>query len=363
MTAGFFSSFRGKTGVSITEQRQLITLKSPTFQSFLDQTFQTNLEETLADQFPMSGKIKNFASTILQFADYKKIPSFFCRNRYVYVNDSYAVYDCSDYLVGMSEPDEEFFANFQNHLKYYNVLNSIADTYYYVLENSSSYDFENHRLVIDAYSLLKENLQGDYHLGKFQHNTFEEYQKYFYKSDHHWNLYGSYLGYTEIMKLLKPEDEVLTPEGIRIISKYPFYGSVAKQTRQWNFGEVFQYYEFSLPEHEEYIDGKLKNYGNYNPKDEDIKAYDNYYALVYGGDEAEIFYDFKKDEKENLLILASSYSNPINRLIASHFNHTYVLDLRHSSVSDFRQYVEEHDIDKILVLASPEFLFNARFNR
>ena len=85
--------------------------------------------------------------------------------------------------------------------------------------------------------------------------------------------------------------------------------------------------------------------GNYNKKE-----YINHYAKYYGDDYAEVIFDFSNPNKQNLLVLCTSYSNAIKQLLASHFNKTYYIDLRHNKDFKVNEYIEENDIDKVLLL-------------
>ncbi len=362
MGIGFLTIFLEPKDKSSLENRGLKKFSLPTISTFFNGQFQDNLESAYADQFPYSRKIKSVMGNVLNFMDYRSIPEKICQNRYVAINEDHAIFNCADTILQLPIDAELYKDNIANHLSYYNELNALADTYYYVLERSNAYNFEEGKLAIDVYDILSKNLKGNYHIAKFDHNTFEEVKKYFYKGDHHWNLYGSYLGYLEIMKMLKPSDTPLVPTGIVTVKGQPFVGSNAKETKQWDISEPFQYYTFSLPEHVVYVEGKLQNYGNYEIKSNNV-PYFNYYSKVYGNDVSEIMYDFNQDEKENLMILASSYSNPINRLIASHFNQTFVVDMRFYNKINFEEYVKAHHITKILVLASTEVVAYEDFNR
>ena len=72
-----------------------------------------------------------------------------------------------------------------------------------------------------------------------------------------------------------------------------------------------------------------------------------------------IFYDFAQPEAGKLLLIASSYSNPINGLIASHYDQTYVIDLRYyeewaGRPFDIVSYAAEKEIDDVLLLGDIE---------
>ena len=77
----------------------------------------------------------------------------------------------------------------------------------------------------------------------------------------------------------------------------------------------------------------------------------DHYRELYGADFGEIVYDYKND-KENLLIIANSYSNSINGLIASHFNKTYIVDPRHYKNFNYQSYITNNNIDKVLVIGN-----------
>ncbi len=358
---GFVTIFKTPKKYSHLENRILSSFTVPTLATFSNGTFQDNLESALSDQFILSRKIKEESMNLLNFVDYRNINKKICNNRYVYINSTLATFDCSDYIVTLPETADKNQANFENHLTYYNKLNELSDVYYYVISRSAAFDFENDKLSIDTYKYLVNNLEGDYHISALDCNDFETYKKYFFKTDHHWNLYGSYQGYKDIVKLLKIKDDVLEPKGIKTIDGPPFLGSSGKSGKIAYIKEKFSYYDFDFKEHYELIDGRLTKYGDSDFTSNDIKFLD-YYLTVYGDNLREVEFDFQNEKKDNLLIIGSSYTNPINRLIASHFNKTYVIDLRSFDSLDFEEYLKLKEIDKVLIVASTESVFNKLFN-
>ena len=108
---------------------------------------------------------------------------------------------------------------------------------------------------------------------------------------------------------------------------------------------------------EEYFD---KIYDNNN-------KYINHYGEFYGYDYGEIIYDFNQLQKENLLIIASSFSNPINSLLASNFNKTYIIDLRHYKNYtgydfDIKEYIDKNNIQKTLIIMDYGYLISENNN-
>jgi hypothetical protein len=209
---------------------------------------------------------------------------------------------------------------------------------------------------------LKENLTGDYKIKSLDNYSYENYSKLFYKTDHHWNYIGSYQGYKEIHDLLDLDDDYLEPSE-ELVAKYDFFGSHAKSSKMLTHGEEFRYYKFDYKEHSTYLNGQIGLYSNPNRKTKE--KYINYYQLIYGGDGVDLLYNFNDPDKDNLLIIATSFSNPINEMIASHFNKTYVIDLRKmrndsGSPVNLKEYVRWHDIDKVLVIVSTDFMDTAQ---
>ena len=81
----------------------------------------------------------------------------------------------------------------------------------------------------------------------------------------------------------------------------------------------------------------------------------NHYAYYYGGDFGEIIIENPKKDAGRLLVLADSYSNPLNLLLASHYSQTFIIDLRYyqrdmGQAFDLDQYIAEHQADTLLML-------------
>lgn len=156
----------------------------------------------------------------------------------------------------------------------------------------------------------------------------------------------------------------MVPEELLEFEDTVFYGSTARNLSFYDIKETFKGYKFNYKEHDEYIDGKLDNYGNYKKYYEGIynnSTLNSYYSDFYGNDYGEIKYDYHDESKDNLLVLSSSFSNPINALIATHFNKTYIVDLRHYNDFNIYNYVEENKIDKVLFIADYNFFNQTDF--
>ena len=144
-----------------------------------------------------------------------------------------------------------------------------------------------------------------------------------------------------------------------------FQGSYARQTHTLCADETFSFQTFDLPKFSTEINGRRRAYGNvgmYEKKKYPTDALSNHYANCFGGDFGQIVYDFGTTGKGKLLLVASSYSNPINALIAAGFDKTYVVDLRYyqgwaGKPFDPASYCQEHGIDQVLLLGDVNLFY------
>ena len=280
-------------------------------------------------------------------------------------------FNCEDYMVSRpKEMSDNELKSYERHVSNYNRLNELADVYYYFIPSYNTIDFETGERVVDAEGMLKTDLKGERMLGSLEINGYEDYKKYFYKTDHHWNHAGSYEGYLGIAKMLGIDNPVGEPE---LLTNHDiFYGSHANAILYYDIKEEFDYYDFEFPEHDTYVNGKKSEYGNLEKYKNHDYADKNpamgYYEYVYGGNNGEVIFDYHNPGTGNLLIISNSYGNAVKNLIAQHFDKTYAVDLRNYKKAmgkDFvaREYIEEHGISKVLVILTLSFLYNDNANQ
>ena len=229
--------------------------------------------------------------------------------------------------------------------------------YLYFINSSMSVDFRNPGKY-DPFGVIKRNFDMDGY-DELSFSNFEEYKKLFYQTDHHWNYRGSYEGYKQCIRMLEGDDvEILVPTGTHT---YPtiYNGSLARDNAIKCSTEKFTVYEFDIPPYKTYIDDVEGFYGYryLYVSDDDFphNTYSNHYGMYYGDDHAKVVYVFDNPDAQSLLILATSYSNAVNELIASHYKETHILDFRHyrkkyGEPIDAQSYMEAHNLDKLLIL-------------
>ncbi len=349
---------RGQIDESIAENRALNKFPNFHFKDFLEGKYQDNLELSLSDQMLLGQEIKTsmtekkaetisyWQGLIVAAVDNEEEMAETEENtnkvvqekkkevrkiKYIPISNGVYHYGKSDYMVFKYKKLKSYKEKIEKSAKVYNKRFANVESYFYLVTTSKAINFN----TVDE----TENEFLTYIKEKFTHfkcdglkvTSYEQFKDYFYETDHHWNYKGSYQGYKDIINLLLPGEKVIEPTGTTTFDVY-YYGSNARTTSIYTNKEKFTVYDYKLPKYQTYINGSMMRYDNknmyYNDNYPTEKGY-NHYRAFYGGDYAEVVYDYKQPKKENLLVITPSYSNALNNLVASHFNKTYYIDLRH----------------------------------
>lgn len=349
------------------ENRYAYKYEKININKFLNNDIQNNIENTLADQILISGKLKSannyFKGTMINLYINQMLDEN--TNEYLYaVNVSFygpktlvfAPYNLDDYKENLNE----MISNYNEIIsKYKNV-----DFYAYYIEKDTDINFDTNKKM-GAYEYIKANLSVK-KISKFEINNIDDFRNYFYKTDHHWNYKGSYKGYKEVLNLL----------GIKNFKEYKyevclqdnFSGSKAR-TSIFNkvITETFCAYKFDYMPIDVTINGiKVEDYGQqmkYINKELDSKIS---YGDFYGWDEGEIIFDNHDNTKENILIFGESFDNAILKLVSENFNKTISIDLRNyefymKKKFNIDDYLKEYNIDKVLFIGNIGFYVSSDF--
>lgn len=361
---GFISMIRTQKENSSVENRTLGQYELFNISNYFDGSFQTNFEGALSDQFIGGETIKRIMHGFLNIINAANTNDNICKNEYVSIGNGFFIYDCDDYLlnypssINLSQHDY-----FNKRIAELNKINDDFDVYYYIVNRSFNIDFRTNEYVFDIHSYLEKKLNSYKKIDYLKIDSYDTYKKYFYKTDHHWNYEGSYQAYLDIANMFG-KDNVIEVKELLEFEDTTFYGSTARNLSFFDIKETFKGYKFDYDEHKEYINGVETNYGNYREYyngNYNTSTLNSYYSDYYGGDVAELRYDYNKKTRDNLLVISTSFSNPINPLIASHFNNTFIIDLRHYKDFDIYKYVEANDIDKILFIADFNYFVQKEF--
>lgn len=199
--------------------------------------------------------------------------------------------------------------------------------------------------------------------GRFAAIPEKQREAMYFRTDHHWNMNGAFLGYQTIIRELSENSSVfhdtpLTDEDVNKtqLPQGPFLGSWNRQLnslidasndRPWVYkpklGFNFDTVQVWSPDGKVY--DRLENiYGagaKYTPYQ---------YSSVYAYDHIKMEFENKKaPNRLRVLILKDSYTNALFPFIAQHFYQTTILDLRHFK-EDLERYLQDHPYNMILML-------------
>jgi len=346
------------------------------FGQFINRKYQSNFESASSDQFP-------FRIPALQIV--KATDRFIINIAYGLLNDPAVPVDLrSEYYYKMRAEDTFFhsptqYTNQNMELavdrrvkNYTELITTFPDIDFYVFALPTLHHTEFHPLnkyfndfagdrEIDYFITTKPQLLN---FSTLHFSSYKDYFQSFYRTDHHWNVYGSLRGYETIYKMISinyPEiSPMVTPKEIFTFPDIEFLGSTARTSLYPVKGDKFEVALFDLPPHQTLVNGKEVTYGqseNYLLGIYSHEPYINHYDKFYGGTSNFIEYIFNNESNRNLLIIGNSYKTPIQQLIASHYNHTFSVDLGFYKNFSLSEFIKKYPVDDILILGDYNLAF------
>lgn len=193
----------------------------------------------------------------------------------------------------------------------------------------------------------------------------DEYETLFYKSDFHWNGYGAYRGYKDIIEMISKDFDIGNVKTIKeeLTYNYLWKGNESAEIGLVSEGDYLIDLKLNdIGEYTYYVDGKQKTYGSekdYYKENGNSSVYSDY-NVYFGDNNLERRFEFNDESKPNILVFCDSFINVNQEWIASHFNKTVYIDLRADDGSfNLDEYIDKYDIDIILV---SEMYQNMYFN-
>ena len=347
------------------ENRYAEKIAPPTAKGWLDGSFQNSVDKALADQVQLAQvykKVYNLTSSrYLKTAADPLLP--LCHGRYVIyggllVFDGYVTYSPRN----LADMTGWLDAKADNYNEYFAAHPDLDFTVFYI-EKDTEINFETGEKVPACAYLFDQLSLPRNHLGCYEVNSFNEFSLRFYRTDHHWNEWGSYRGYAQLLDLLGVEDAPLSSTGDSV-ELGTFSGSKATGATAM-FSESFYAYQYDFPDMDVTVNGQPGRYGNQEAFFAGEGGAPSYGAF-YGWDDGEVIFSTGRSERENILILGESYDNAVVQLLATHFNNTYAVDLRYYEAYmgqkfSFSDYVAEHGITKVLLIGNIDYVLMSEF--
>lgn len=351
--------------VNAYENRYAEKIVPLTVEGWLEGTFQDSVDAALADQVQLAQVYKkayNFTSSrYLGAVTAPLLP--LCYGRYVNYADTLVYNGYIAYpprvLSDMTERLEDKADNYNQYFAAHPELNF----YVYYIEKDTDVNFESgEKIPACDYLFDRLELPQD-RLGCYRVDSFGEFSLRFYRTDHHWNEWGSYRGYVELLGLLGVEDAPLNSAGDSV-ELGTFSGSKATGAAAV-FSEPFYAFHYDFPDMDITVNGAPGGYGNQEAFFAGQGGAPSYGGF-YGWDAGEVTFSTGRTGRENILILGESYDNAVLKLLATHFDNTYAVDLRYYEAYmgekfSFDRYVEEHDITQVLLIGNIDYFLMNEF--
>lgn len=197
----------------------------------------------------------------------------------------------------------------------------------------------------------------------FPVDSLSDVQRNYFHTDHHWNHIGSYQGYRALIQfLLGDEEPVYYPTKQVDFNDVQFLGSISRMIGHSTQvpPEPMSKLIFDLPAYEVLVEGSvLDEYGHlsyYEEGDANPDKGFDHYNFLYQKRESLITFQTHQNDRENVLFISDSMSNPIREVIAAHFNTSYFIDLEEMNVIDpyfkIEDFIENNEVDRIVFFLS-----------
>lgn len=341
------------------DNRKSHKLEKFNFNSYLKGNYQDNIEIAIGDQMPLYNYFKLIYPKMRNYTNYNFIKLFKVDRMGKYAKLGNDIYLYNDYLLYKSISEFDL-SNLNDDIQYINYLNNSTDSniYLYYINSDANISFEDNN-VLDVTGYLKNNLNREnINISSLEINSFDEYKRYFYRLDHHLNYSGTDMVYRDLNSLMMLNNSFDIKDTICFNNKR-FLGSKSKSVAlDDTLKEKICINQYDLPGFKITIDGaETEDYGS--DIDTIKSSKDISYALIYGSDYSEIiFVNNEISNNKNLLIYSNSYSNSLNKLLAAHYNKTYVIDGRYNRDFDMKEYINKNNIDDVLILANKMLFFD-----
>ncbi len=195
----------------------------------------------------------------------------------------------------------------------------------------------------------------------------EDYKKFYSKTDHHYNLFGAYYTYQQIIQYFNENHNASLPmleekdfDFVKL--ENPFYGTrFRKLFDAYDIRDNLYYYKPNNPiAFDRWNEGmKVDSTVFTLPPDETTPIV---YGIYMGNDYSETVIKTYRDDLPNVLIFGESFTNPVETFLYNSFNTTVSLDLRFYKKKTIRQYIEEYKPDYVICIRDDTAYFNFKAN-
>ncbi|MBR6191147.1 MAG: hypothetical protein IKQ68_03165 [Prevotella sp.] len=266
--------------------------------------------------------------------------------------------------------------------------------YLYYVTKDDDMRFDNGRVYDYFGQLCSLTNLPETHVDRLKVRDFSTFRRFFYRTDHHWQCFGSYQGYKDIFRLLGLDEQgerlnepVADPDSTLgvpddsppvlangeprpVLVSRMYHGSKCNVTGTAGKFQCKMYaYQFNYSPMKITVDGKPSKYGNedfYLHNKNVSEEFEISYGKMYGDDIGELIFSTGRSDRPNILVIGNSYDNPLLKLIAGHYNTLYSIDLRWYEKQKgnpfcMDDYIRRHNITTVLFVGSGTMYYSSDF--
>ena len=193
------------------------------------------------------------------------------------------------------------------------------------------------------------------HVGRLRIDSYDDYRRFFLRTDHHWGAAGAWEGYREICALLGTEPLPLLGR----FTRPACYRGTRAAGVEGAAAEDFSVNLYDAPGLRFSVSGEAVP--GYGAQERFVAGEPGTvsYGSIFGGDCGELLIDTGR-EGENLLILGDSYDNAIVIPLAAGYASTWCVDLRAYAAQTghgfvMADFLREKEIDRVLLVAGIDY--------
>ncbi len=356
-----------KKGLKRTFQGKFYEANKIFWWQFIDNSFQKNVEKASSDQFPLRMEAIQLSKSIdrgiitlayLGLSD-EVIPSDMTSGLYIMRDKSMIISRISRYSASYQKRIDDRIKNYETLLNTYPDINFIL-FYHERLISSPYHPMVNYIWNADnrqAFDYFEKNKPEKLLFGTFLLSGLEDHYRYYFHTDHHWNIHGALKAYDIIYTILRENYSGISPplnhDRFIIFPGIEFLGSSARATYYPIEPDIFEVADISFPDYDLNIVGNDDIYNHseeYQNGNYSVDPYVNHYGNYYGEQQKLLEYIFSVPSDRNLLIIGSSFTRSLQPLIASHYHRTYVVDLRQYEDFSIGEFISQYPIDDVLII-------------
>ena len=170
----------------------------------------------------------------------------------------------------------------------------------------------------------------------------------FYRTDHHWSLFGAFQGYQALTQAMGVD--TVTPAGEPTLVSDAFYGTTYSSSGAgWvHPDEIYTWVSEEGITVTSYRTGGAQEGQLY---DESFLGKKDKYSMFLGGNQSLCVLKNPQAQGGKLLVIRDSYSDSLAPFLAQSYQEVHLFDVRYN-LNSVKEYVEQNDIDQVLVLFS-----------